>query len=152
MSSLMQRSNAGKQLNELWTDDEELGQLLRWSLATSIGNAEPSPEVWRAILERVGERRAPGSAQHTSRPSTAPLTALVQTALIGCVVMTLGLGVRRDAIIARNNLAVSTAPATESHIRQEQPKERLVGSPLSTSGEEQPHRIGGMIQEATLPG
>ena len=153
MSSLMQRFESGNDLDGLWSDDDELGRLVRWSLSTSIGDAEPSPEAWHTILERVREQPTSGRAQPDSRCFSAPLAALVQAAVVGCVLMTLGLGVRRDVIVARSSLAAAVAPSSESPPACE-PLRAAIPDRYSLTGldeEERPFRAGGNIREATLP-
>ncbi len=153
MSSLTRRCEYEDHGDGLWSSDEELGQLVRWSLATSVGNAEPPPEVWHTILERVQEQRTPGSAQCTPRCSSAPLAALVQAGVIGCMLMTLGFGMRRDVIIARNSLAAKVAPHVETQVVADPiPAKAPAGSVPTRVDEECPWRLGGVIREATLPG
>lgn len=151
MSSLTQRYESSNDVDGLWPNDDELGRLVRWSLCSSMGSAEPSPEVWSTILDRVREQPRPGSAERTSRSSSAPLTAVVQAAVIGCVLMTLGLGVRRDVIVAHNSLSAAAAPLAEMPLvigpmRAAVPS----GAALSRVDEGRPFRVGGNIMEATL--
>jgi hypothetical protein len=152
VNSLMPRHDSNNHADDLWANDDELGRLVRWSLATSIGDAEPSPEVWHTILDRVREQRTPRSAQRILRCSSAPLTALVQAAVIGCVLMTLGLGMRRDVVVARNNFAANGAPANETPLVSEPIRDSPpIGGMLVLVDEEEPFRVGGNIREATLP-
>jgi hypothetical protein len=152
VSSHMQRYESGSDLNELWSNDDELGRLLRWSLTTSIGNAEPSPEAWHMILERVREQATPGCTRTGSRCSSAPLASLVQTAVVGCVLVTLGLGMQRDATVARRSLEVKGAPASETLLVSDStPAQALGGGAPGGLNQERPFRVGGKIREATLP-
>jgi hypothetical protein len=152
VSSLTQRYESENHTDELWSNDDELGRLVRGSLSTSIGNAQPSPEVWHTILERVQEQRSPGPAQRTLRCSSAPVTALVQATIIGCVLMTLGLGMRQDVIVARSSLAVDVPSSTEAALVSEpMPTGSSDGGLLVRVEQEQPFRAGGRIREATLP-
>jgi hypothetical protein len=149
----MRRHESEDQLDGLWSNDDELGQLVRWSFVHSLGDAEPSPEVWHTILERVREQHAPGTAQDPSGRSLAPLAALVQATVIGCVLVTLGLGVRRDVIVARSHYAARSAPPAEAaDMAQTMPSEAADAIMLAPADEELPARVGGVVREATLPG
>jgi hypothetical protein len=66
--------------------------------------------------------------------------------------MTLGMGVRRDVVLARNNYVLNVALSTEASlvieaVRDEGPGRGL----LALADHEQPFRLGGNIRDATLP-
>jgi hypothetical protein len=147
----MQRRDSWERSEELWSNDDELGRLVRWSLSASIGDAEPSPEVWCNILERVRNDPSPDSTRGSSQRSAAPLAAAVQATLIGCMVMTLGVGVRRDFVVARASGVPEVAPSVSKRVA-ETVRDDLPGSGLHRLAEdEHTFRLGGIIREATLP-
>jgi hypothetical protein len=153
VSSFMRRHDDEADNVSSWSSDDELGRLIRWSLKHSIGAAEPPPGVWRRILDRVQETRTARSARSNSRCSSGPLTSLVQAAVIGCVLLTLGLGLDRDIILARSDHRVHSAPAVQSpSVFEEFPEDVLRGCMLARMEQEEPVRRGGHIREADLPG
>ena len=135
-----------------WSSDDELGRLIRWSLKDSIGAAEPPPGVWRRILDRVQETRTARCARSNPRRSSPPLASLVQAAVIGCVLLTLGLGLDRDIILARSDHRVHSAPAVKPpSVFEEFPEDVLRGCMLARMEQEEPVRRGGHIREAYSP-
>lgn len=152
MNSFMQRRSNETDETHVWSSDDELGQLIRWSLEDHIGTAEPASEVWLRILDRVQEERTPTSTRSRSRPSSAPLASLVQAAVIGCVLLTLGLGADRDFILARKEERVHSAPAAQSVVVLDKfPEDGVRGQVPALREQEEPFRKGGVIREAALP-
>lgn len=152
MKSFMQRRSNETDETHLWSSDDELGQLIRWSLKDHIGAAEPASEVWLKILDRVQEERTPTSAPSSSRRSSAPMASLVQAAVIGCVLLTLGLGADRDVILARRDERVHSAPSVQNAlVFEEFPDDMLRGRVPAQMEQEAPFRKGGDIREASFP-
>jgi hypothetical protein len=81
------------------------------------------------------------------------LASLVQAAVIGCVLLTLGLGIDRDVILARNDHREHSAPAVQPpSVFEEFPEDVLRGCMVARMEQEEPVRKGGCIREAELPG
>jgi hypothetical protein len=152
VNSCMQHHSSAADETHLWSSDDELGQLIRWSLKDHIGAAEPASEVWLRILDRVQEERASTSARSSSKRSSAPLASLVQAAVIGCVLLTLGLGADRDVILARRQERVHSAPSVQNAlVFEEVPEDILPAEVPPQMEQEAPFRRGGDIREAAFP-
>ena len=152
MNSFMQRHSSQADARCSWTSDDELGQLIRWSLKDSIGVAEPPPEVWVRILTRVQEEPRPTSARRGTKCASAALASVVQAAVIGCLLLVFGLGVDHRVILARSYRLALPAPATQKAlVSRELPDDMLRGYVPTRMEREQPFRKGGNVREVHLP-
>ncbi len=151
MNSSTQPNRSRAEGPSAWSSDDELGQLIRWSLRSSVGTAEPSPDVWSRILERVEEQRQPTSAPPSSSRSSPPLAGLVQAAVIGCLLFTLAAGLDGHVIVTRKDQPIRVAAAERSLASDDLTAHRLRRSGSRSMERKEPVRRGGEVRDATLP-
>ncbi len=151
MNSFTRPNRNGAEGPSAWSSDDELGQLIRWSLRNSVGTAEPSPDVWCRILERVQKQREPTSASPSSSRSSPPLAGLLQAAVIGCLLLTLAAGIDGHIIVTRKDQPIRVAAAEQSLASDDlAPDVMSRGAHRSIEREERVRR-GGEVRDATLP-
>jgi hypothetical protein len=91
--------------------EDDLGELIRWSLEDSIGGAEPPEHIWPKILERMEQKQAPTTARRPLRRRAAfPLASLVQAVVISTLLLAFGLGVNQDVVMPAREVGIATAP------------------------------------------
>jgi len=152
VNSFTQPNRNGAEGPSAWSSDDELGQLIRWSLRNFVGTAEPSPDVWCRILERVEKRCKPTSAPPSSSRSSPPLAGLVQAAVIGCLMLTLAAGIDGHIIVTRKDQPVRAAAAVERSIASDDLAPDVMRPSVYRSMERQePVRRGGQVRDATVP-
>jgi hypothetical protein len=81
--------------------DDELGHLIRWSLGSSFGEADPSEECWTSILRRVEKERNGRAKQRHDGPALQALTPLLQAVVISTLLLTFAAGLDRDVPLRR---------------------------------------------------
>jgi hypothetical protein len=151
VNSFTQPNRNGAEGPCAWSSDDELGQLIRWSLRSSVGAAEPSPDVWCRILERVKKQRQPTSAPPSSSRSSPPLGGLLQAAVIGCLLLTLAAGIDGHIIVTRRDQPVRVAAAVKQSLASDDlEQDVLKRSAARLMEREEPVRRGGEIRDATL--
>ena len=149
MKSLMQPLRGEGLETPAPSSDDELGRLLRWGLRQTVGAAEPPEQTWHRILDRV--RRAETTEQPPRRAS-ASLPSLVQAAVIGCLLLTLGLGLERDVILARNQQLSEPCQVAQDSAVAHGSQEDLASAPhLARRELANTFRRGGEMRDATLP-
>jgi hypothetical protein len=110
------------------TADDDLGQLVRWSLENTVSKAEPPAEVWLRIRERVSERAAPAAPQRARR--RLPVASLVQAVVISSLVLAFGFGVERDIVVPSRQAAAVATPVVKSVFSRDVPNDVLSGRVL----------------------
>jgi hypothetical protein len=89
--------------------DDDLGQMIRWSVRDSIGGVEPPADVWPEVLERLRAGPAEQPLTPSLRRAAFPLAPFVQAVVISALLLAFGLGVDRSVVLPRQEaLSVST--------------------------------------------
>jgi hypothetical protein len=109
--------------------DDDLGQLIRWSLQDSVAKAEPRAEVWLKIRDRVSQTSAPAVSQQPRR--RLPVASLVQAVVISSLVLAFGFGVERDVVTYNRQTRTTPAPVVRPEVSYEMPDDLLSGHLLS---------------------
>jgi hypothetical protein len=111
------------------TEEDDLGELIRWSLEDSIAGAEPPEDIWPKIVERVEQKQAPATARRPLRRRVAfPLASLVQAVVISTLLLAFGVGVNQDVgMTAREYRLATTAPVRRPRVSQDVPEDVLRG-------------------------
>jgi hypothetical protein len=111
--------------------DDELGQLIRWSLRRSFGGADPSEECWGEILRRVHEEQARGAAPRNCGTMLRALAPVVQAVVAGTLVLTFAVGLNQDVVLPRQEGPSRSARIAGARlIRQDYPEDTLSGCRL----------------------
>ena len=105
--------------------DDDLGQLIRWSLQDSVAKAEPPAEVWLKIRDRVSQRSVPATSQRLRR--RLPVVSLVQAVVISSLLLAFGFGLERDVVTPSRQSRTVSAPVVRSAISYETPNDLLSG-------------------------
>lgn len=110
-------------------EEDDLGRLIRWSLEDSVAGAEPPPDVWPRILDRVKQMDAPTSAApRMKRRAAFPVASLVQAVVISALLLAFGLGGDQNTAMPRQEYPVASTPTVRRlAVVEEAPKDILRG-------------------------
>jgi hypothetical protein len=123
---MLRHSQAAESAMPLSPDDE-LGELIRWSLRRTLGGTDPSPECWNEILRRVHEERARRPAQGGGAALRA-LVPVVQAVVAGALVLTFAVGTNQDVVVPQRESHVpSTVARADPVTCQGYPEDTLCG-------------------------
>jgi len=81
--------------------DDDLGQLIRWSLRRTFGGTDPSEQCWSEILRRVHEEQAHESAPRNCGSVLRALAPVVQAVVASTLLLTFAVGVNQDVLPPR---------------------------------------------------
>ncbi len=104
-------------------EEDDLGQLIRWSLEDSLDGAEPSADAWPKILERVNRV----TARAAPRRVAFPLASLVQAVVISVLLLAFGLGDHNVVMPGRQYRTTSTPTVRRARVSEEFPEDLLRG-------------------------
>ena len=104
-------------------EDDDLGQLIRWSLEDSLDGAEPSADAWLKILERVNPVTAPARPRRV----VFPLASLVQVVVISVLLLAFGLGDHNVIMPGSDSRIASTPTVRRSQVSADVPEDVLRG-------------------------
>jgi hypothetical protein len=138
-------SNEADNRYELASDDD-LGQLIRWSMKDSISDVEPGADVWPQILKRVREMPAPGRPRRWSRTSPFPVAPFIQAVVVSALLLAFGLGVDQNAVMPRQEHRIQATPTVHRSDTTEDLDDVLRGYMLAQNLRELPTRRGGNIR------
>lgn len=110
-------------------EEDDLGELIRWSLEDSIAGAEPPEHVWPEILERVEQMASPATPRRQpQRRAAFPLVSLVQAVVISALLLAFGLGVDDNVVMrGRETALATTSPVRRTHASEDVPQDVLRG-------------------------
>lgn len=120
---------------------DDLGELIRWSLAESVGKAEPAADVWPRILTQVKRMENPALSELQRRRSVLPLTSFVQAVVISALLLAFGLEVHRNVPLSQRTYQASATPTIyKVSAPVESDQDMLRGYTLLQKGKELPSR------------
>ena len=105
--------------------DDDLGQLIRWSLQDSVAKAEPPAEVWLEIRERVSHMSVPAAQQRPRRH--LPVASLIQAVVISSLLLAFGFGLERDVVTPSRQARATPSPVVRPAVSYETPNDLLSG-------------------------
>ncbi len=136
--------------------EDDLGQLIRWSLEDSVAGAEPPADAWSKILHRVKQMDAPTSAAPQVKGHAAfPAASLVQAVVISALLLAFGLGVDQNAVVPQREYPVASTPMVHKvSVSEDVPQDVLRGYLLLQMEREAKisTRVGGDAVGVTHPG
>jgi hypothetical protein len=89
--------------------DDELGQLIRWSLRRTFAGPDPSEGCWSEILRRVQEERERKCAPPNCSATLRGLAPVVQAVVVSTLVLTFAVGVNQDVVLPREQCPTRSA-------------------------------------------
>lgn len=137
----MERPNHTGDSSHTALADDGLGELIRWSLAESVGGAEPPVNVWPKILNQIKAMNARIPLQRRKRRVLLPLASFVQAVVISALLLAFGLEVNRNVPLSQKAYQVSataTAPKVSAPLESDQ--DMLRGYMLLQKGKPLPSR------------
>ncbi len=121
--------------------DIALGELIRWSLAQSVGGVEPSVDVWPKILNQIKAMDTCTPLQRQKRRALLPLASFVQAVVISALLLVFGLEVSRNVPLSQKAHRASTKatmPKVSTPVESDQ--DMLRGYMLLQKGKPLPSR------------
>ncbi len=126
--------------------EEDLSRLIRWTVKDSVSEAEPPADAWPKILARVRELNAPTMPRRRPKRALIHLSALVQAAVIGALLLAFGLGVDRSVSTPRGDQRIYPTPTVKKETAsQEFPEDVLRGYMLARKVRALPAHKGGLL-------
>ncbi|MEM4724131.1 MAG: hypothetical protein QXP01_03890 [Candidatus Hadarchaeum sp.] len=119
----MGRRNHTKDKGHTALADDDLGELIRWSLAESVGGVEPSADVWPKILNQIKAMDACPTLQRQRRRVLLPLASFIQAVVISALLLAFGLEVNRNVPLSQKAYQVSataTMPKVSAPVESDQ--------------------------------
>jgi hypothetical protein len=111
--------------------DDELGQLIRWSLRRTFGGTDPSEDCWSEILRRVHQERGHKSARGNYPMALRALVPMVQAVVAGTLVLTFAVGLNQDMLLPRQECPSRSARIAGATVAcQGYPEDTLSGCRL----------------------
>jgi hypothetical protein len=112
--------------------EDDLEQLICWSLEDSVAGAEPPPDVWPKILDRVKQLDAPaGAVPQGKRRVAFPVASLVQAVVVSALLLAFGLGIDQNVVTpGREHPVASTPTVRRLSVPQDGPNDILRGHVL----------------------
>jgi hypothetical protein len=126
--------------------EDDLGQLIRWSMKDSISEIEPAADVWPQILKRVREMPAPARPRRWSTKIPFPVAPFVQAVVVSALLLAFGLGVDQNTIMPREEHRIQATPTIHRSSTTEALDDVLSGYKLAQNLRELPTRRGGNIR------
>jgi hypothetical protein len=110
-------------------EEDDLGELIRWSLEDSVAGAEPPEHIWPEILERVEQMPSPAVPRRVpQRRAVFPLVSLVQAVVISGLLLAFGMGVDHNVVMPGREYALATTPPVRrSQVSEDVPQDVLRG-------------------------
>ncbi|MBC7232428.1 MAG: hypothetical protein H5T68_04190 [Chloroflexi bacterium] len=99
-----------KQSRSTISAEDEIGELIRWSLEETVGEAEPPADVWHKIIARIKEMDAPAFSPRRRRRVALPLASFVQAVVISVLLLAFGLEVNRNMPLSQKAYQASATP------------------------------------------
>lgn len=106
--------------------DDDLGQLIRWSLRRRFRMAEPPEECWDQILRRVSSQCNQKRSHEGTGTAPCVFAPVPQAAVISLLLLSFALGVNQQTVLPRQEreLGVVRVSARSAGV-QEYPEDNL---------------------------